>query len=99
MTVPITVFGKPFCQGCMLTTKRLERHGLPFEYRDITTDPEAFAKVTALGYREAPVVVVGDMHWGGFRLAKLDRLGEIHAGCPDVVVLDAAARAYLEGAA
>lgn len=91
----ITVYGKPGCQGCRLTTRRLTHHGLPHRYIDVTEDSDAGLTVTALGYMSLPVVTVGDVHWSGFRLDKLDRLAEIHASAPDLVGLDAAAVAYL----
>lgn len=91
----ITVYGRPGCQGCRLTTRRLDHHGLPHRYVDVTQDADAAREVTALGYRQLPVVTVGDLHWGGFRLGHLDRLAEIHAAAPDLAELDAAAVAYL----
>jgi glutaredoxin-like protein NrdH len=96
--IQITVFGKPGCQECRMTTRRLDKHGLPYVYRDVTEDPEAHAEVVRLGYQSLPVVTVGDVHWSRFRLAKLDRLAEIHAQ-PDVSSLDAVAERYLEDGA
>ena len=91
----ITVYGKPGCQQCRMTTRRLDHHNLPYTYIDVTTDPAGAERVTALGYTALPVVTVGDMHWSGFRLARLDRLAEVHATAPDLTALDAAAVAYL----
>ncbi|WP_052313656.1 glutaredoxin family protein [Nocardia thailandica] len=91
----ITVYGKPGCQGCRLTTRRLAHHGLPHRYVDVTEDADAAREVAALGYMSLPVVTVGDVHWSGFRLNKLDWLAEIHASAPDLVGLDAAAVTYL----
>ena len=31
------------------------------------TGTEAMARVTELGYRQAPVVIAGEDHWSGFR--------------------------------
>lgn len=91
----ITVYSKPGCQQCRMTTRRLDHHNLPYTYIDVTADPVGAERVTALGYQSLPAVVVGDMHWSGFRLARLDRLAEIHATAPDIAGLDAAAVAYL----
>lgn len=63
----ITVYSKPACVQCTATTRALDAKGLNYRLVDLTEDAEAFAKVTALGYRQAPVVVAGGAHWAGFR--------------------------------
>lgn len=71
----ITVYSKPACVQCTATTRALSAKGLDFELVDLTQDDEAMARVTALGYRQAPVVMAGDDHWGGFRPDKISALG------------------------
>jgi glutaredoxin-like protein NrdH len=93
----ITVYGKPGCQECRMTTRRLDKHGVPYVYRDVTTDPEAHAAVVALGYQSLPVVTAGDMHWSRFRLEKLDQLAAAQATAPDLASLETAAEHYLAG--
>lgn len=93
--VPITLFSKPGCSQCVTTVRYLERLGLPYDYRDVTEDPEAHAAVQALGYLGLPVVVAGDMHWSGFRHSSLKRLGEIHGSLVDTSDLDALAEQFL----
>ena len=73
----ITVYSKPNCQQCTATKRWLTQHGLKFTEDDITTG-ENLEAVKALGYLEAPVVMVveggKETHWSGFRpdyLAKL----------------------------
>lgn len=67
----ITVYSKPACVQCDATYRPIERAGLieGVEYVsiDVTQDPEAERFVRGLGYLQAPVVVFGDEHWGGFR--------------------------------
>ena len=41
---------------------------------DLTEDAAAMEHVTALGYRQAPVVIAGDAHWAGFRPDMIGRL-------------------------
>lgn len=41
---------------------------------DITEDSEARDYVLALGYLQAPVVVVGGEHWSGFRPDRIKAL-------------------------
>ena len=78
MTAAVTVYTKPNCPQCTMTKKQLERLGIEHQTIDVTTDPEAHAYVTGLGYQQAPVVVVGDgeRHWGGFSPDKLKGLIE-----------------------
>jgi glutaredoxin-like protein NrdH len=63
----ITVYSKPACVQCTATTRALNARGLAFDVVDLTEDTDAFARVSEMGYRQAPVVVAGDAHWSGFR--------------------------------
>ena len=63
----ITVYSKPACVQCTATTRALEARGLKYDVIDLTQDDQALARVTALGYRQAPVVIAGESHWAGFR--------------------------------
>ena len=73
MTAAVTVYTKPSCVQCDMTHKLLDRLGIEHTTVDVTTDPDAHAYVTGLGYQAAPVVVVndGERHWGGFSPDKL----------------------------
>lgn len=77
--VTVRVYTKPDCVQCELTKAALVRNGVPFEPEDLT-DPGNLAAVRALGFRSAPVVMVGDEGWAGFRPDLIDelagRLGE-----------------------
>lgn len=70
----ITVYSKPLCVQCDATKRALDKAGLPYELIDVTEDAEALAKIKALGYLQAPVVVAGGDHWSGFRPEKLRAL-------------------------
>ncbi|MEZ5209780.1 MULTISPECIES: glutaredoxin-like protein NrdH [unclassified Gordonia (in: high G+C Gram-positive bacteria)] len=75
----ITVYTKPACVQCNATYKALDKHGLEYDVVDISQDDEARDYVMALGYLQAPVVVVtgagsaasgpllSDEHWSGYR--------------------------------
>ena len=64
----ITVYSKPACVQCTATTRALDARGISYDVVDLTLDDGAMARVTALGYRQAPVVIAGDdLHWAGFR--------------------------------
>jgi len=71
----VVVYSKPACVQCTATTRELEKRGIAYDYIDLTTDAAAMERVTEMGYRQAPVVVAGDDHWGGFRPDKISALG------------------------
>ena len=60
-------YSKPACVQCTATTRALDARGLPYDVVDLTEDADAMARVTELGYRQAPVVIAGEDHWSGFR--------------------------------
>ena len=70
----ITVYSKPACVQCTATTRALDARGLSYNVIDLTEDTAAMERVTALGYRQAPVVIAGDAHWAGFRPDMIGRL-------------------------
>ena len=70
----ITVYSKPACVQCTATTRALDARGLSYDVIDLTEDAAAMEYVTALGYRQAPVVIAGDAHWAGFRPDMIGRL-------------------------
>lgn len=70
----ITVYTKPACVQCNATYKALDKAGLEYDLIDISEDAEARDYVMALGYLQAPVVVVGDAHWSGYRPDRIKSL-------------------------
>lgn len=70
----VTVYTTPSCQQCEMTKRVLTRHGIEHEIVDLSKDEDAMSYVRGLGYTAAPVVVAGDDHWSGFRVAKLNEL-------------------------
>lgn len=73
-TMTITVYSKPACVQCTATTRALDARGLDYSVIDLTEDEDAMQRVTALGYRQAPVVIAGEDHWAGFRPDMIGRL-------------------------
>ncbi|WP_138466985.1 glutaredoxin-like protein NrdH [Poseidonocella sp. HB161398] len=63
----VTVYSKPACVQCTATLRALAASGIAYEVVDLTEDAAAMARVTALGYRQAPVVMAEGQHWAGFR--------------------------------
>ena len=45
----------------------LDKLGLDYDVVDLSTDADALDPVKALGYQQAPVVMVDEEHWSGFR--------------------------------
>ncbi|QZE10424.1 NrdH-like glutaredoxin [Mycobacterium phage ScoobyDoobyDoo] len=71
----VTLFTKPGCQPCRLTKMKLEEYGVEYQALDITTDPDARAKVEELGYMGVPVVLTEDgQHWQGMRPDRIKEL-------------------------
>lgn len=66
-TATVTVYSKPLCVQCDATKRALAKAGIAYNVVDVTDDPEALAKIKALGYVQAPVVITADDHWSGFR--------------------------------
>lgn len=62
-----TLYTKPGCVQCKMTKKDLTKKGIPFDEIDITEDHDALQFVLGLGYKQAPVVLIGQTHWSGFR--------------------------------
>lgn len=67
----ITVYSKPLCVQCDATKRAFSKAGIAFDVVDVTEDAEAHARVTSLGYFQAPVVIAGDDHWSGYRPDKI----------------------------
>ena len=73
----ITVYTKPACVQCNATYKALDKQGLDYQIVDITQDDATRDHIMALGYLQAPVVIVDDTeHWSGFRPDRVKALAE-----------------------
>ncbi len=70
----VTVYSNPNCTACEQTKRFLTVKGIEFESKMIADSPEVFALIEEKGYSAAPVVVVGEESWSGFRLDKLNTL-------------------------
>jgi len=74
MKKAITIYTTPGCSQCVMTKNWWRKKGVEYREVDLTTSPDDFEAVKALGYMQAPVVVVNDdgdteneKHWYGFR--------------------------------
>ena len=55
----LTVYWQPGCTSCLRTREFLRTHGVAFESVNVAGDPEAMARLAALGARSVPVVARG----------------------------------------
>lgn len=70
----VIVYSNPNCTACEQTKRFLTVKGIEFEAKMIQDSPEVFDIIEEKGYSAAPVVVVGEDSWSGFRLDKLNSL-------------------------
>lgn len=71
---PVTVYTLPLCARSIATMRDLSLHGIGFTEVDLSADANARARVEALGYMRAPVVVAGNLHWAGYNPEAIERL-------------------------
>ncbi|SIS23129.1 glutaredoxin-like protein NrdH [Williamsia sterculiae] len=67
----ITVYTSPACVQCGATKRALDKLGADYTVVDLSEDSDALDYVKALGHLQAPVVVIGDEHFEGFRPDRL----------------------------
>lgn len=72
----VTVYTLPACVQCDSTKRLLTRNSVDYQEIDLSQDADAMSMVRELGYSAAPVVMVGDDHWSGFRPDKISALSE-----------------------
>jgi glutaredoxin-like protein NrdH len=70
----VIVYSNPNCTACEQTKRFLTVKGIEFEAKMIQDSPEVMSIIKANNYTSAPVVVVGEDSWSGFRLDKLNTL-------------------------
>lgn len=70
----ITVYTKPSCVQCDMTSRALDKKGIEYNTLDLSEDPAALEHVKELGYLQAPVIVTDGEHWSGFRPDKIEEL-------------------------
>ena len=71
----ITVYTKPNCSMCDATKTMLDKYDLEYTSIDFMANPDALDKVIAMGYQQAPVVVVDndgvEESWSGYEPTKI----------------------------
>lgn len=75
MSKEIVVFSKNGCMPCKMTKDYLDRKGVGYEEKNISTDPKHVDEAMELGLQGVPVVLVdGEVYTIGFEPDKLDKL-------------------------
>ena len=75
----LTVYTQPSCQPCKATKRWLDKRGISYQEVDVTTSPKDAEAIRALGFKEAPVVIVSsgdpelDLMWSGFDPSNLTK--------------------------
>lgn len=78
-TPTVTVYTKDHCRQCDATKRWLTSREVQFVEVDFLADVKNVEAAKALGYQEAPVVVVGfgvigdEVHWSGFNPTELGK--------------------------
>lgn len=70
----VQVYGKPECVQCEHTCKQLDKKDIPYEYHDVTNEPEAMTVVEQTGKLQLPLVIAGDQSWHGFKIDQIRAL-------------------------
>ena len=74
-TLPtVVLYSQPGCAPCFAARTWLASRKVPFTYRDVQADPQAFRELMDLGSRSTPTLVVGTEVMIGFDAARLDEL-------------------------
>ena len=70
----VTVYSKPACVQCTMTTRALDAQGIEYQIFDVTADDKALQTVKDLGYMQAPVVIADEEHWSGFQPDRINAI-------------------------
>lgn len=70
----VVLYSQPGCAPCFAARTWLTGRKVPFTYRDVQADPQAFRELMDLGSRSTPTLVVGSEIMIGFDAARLEEL-------------------------
>ncbi|WP_044894037.1 glutaredoxin family protein [Bacillus alveayuensis] len=77
MNKQVIVYSAQGCNECNMVKQMLTQEGIPFEVRDVLTNPEYQKEVEKLGFMGIPVTVAAGQVVKGFNPAELQKLIEI----------------------
>ena len=70
----VVLYSQPGCAPCFAARTFLKSRKVPFTYRDVQADPQAFRELMDLGSRSTPTLLVGSEVMIGFDPEKLETL-------------------------
>ncbi len=70
----VVLYSQPGCAPCFAARTWLLSRKVPFTYRDVQADPQAFRELMDLGSRSTPTLLVGTEVMIGFDAARLEAL-------------------------
>lgn len=73
-TVRVVLYSQPGCAPCFAARNFLKSRNVPFEYKDVQADPQAFRELMDLGSRSTPTLKVGEEVMIGFDPEKLEAM-------------------------
>lgn len=70
----VILYSQPGCAPCFAARTFLLSRKVPFEYKDVQADPQAFRELMDLGSRSTPTLLVGAEVMIGFDPERLDAM-------------------------
>jgi glutaredoxin-like protein NrdH len=70
----VIVYTKSNCTQCEQTKRLLNKLEIPFEERNLETDPAALEEFKKKGLLAAPIVVTNRGTWSGFKFERIEGL-------------------------
>ena len=70
----VILYSQPGCAPCFAARMFLQTRNIPFQYRDVQADPQAFRELMDLGSRSTPTLKVGDEVMIGFDPVRLEAM-------------------------
>ncbi|NIK66959.1 glutaredoxin family protein [Paenibacillus sp. BK033] len=74
----VVLYGADHCAACTEAIKFFQQQGIPFQYKNVGTDKEAFAEVLRLGGIATPFIVAGTHVLHSFDQQKLKESLKLH---------------------
>lgn len=74
MSKQVIVYSSEGCNECNMVKQMLTQEGIPFEVRDVLTNPKYQEEVEKFGFMGIPVTAVGDHAIKGFNPTELKKL-------------------------
>ena len=91
-TPRVILYSQPACAPCFAARSFLMSRKIPFQYKDVQADPQAFRELMDLGSRSTPTLAVGNEVMIGFDPVRLEAMLKTAAEAPAVEAAQEAAQ-------